>query len=127
MRKLSLHKTGGACNDIEVYVTDEPGHGGACHDYVIAYNLNPGTDEGGTTSLCDISFQNGPIKEFGVNGVTNESLLAVVADRLQCFQNGKFACNENANALNKVREAIFWLKSRTEDRILRNVEGKSVI
>jgi hypothetical protein len=33
-------------------------------------------------------FQNGPIAEVGVNGVTHEVLLAIVADRLRSFQKG---------------------------------------
>jgi len=39
-----------------------------------------------------ILFQNGPIGEVGVNGVTNEALLAIVADRLRGFQGGPTAC-----------------------------------
>jgi hypothetical protein len=73
-----------------------------------------------------LSFQNGPINEVGVNGITQEVLLAVVADRLRSFQAGPFACRENALALTKVEEAMHWLQKRTMDRMRRGVEGKSV-
>jgi hypothetical protein len=72
---------------------------------------------------CRIYFQQGPIAEAGVNGVSNEALLAVVEDRLQGFQAGEFANRETAIALTKVQEAIMWLHKRTRDRIARGVEG----
>jgi len=71
----------------------------------------------------EISFQNGPINEAGVNGLTHEALLAVVADRLRCFQSSKFACKENACALTHVEEAMHWLQQRTIARMRRGVEG----
>jgi hypothetical protein len=70
-----------------------------------------------------IGFQNGPIKEFGVNGCQNEDLIAIVIDRLRCFQKGQFSCRENAIALTKLEEALLWLDKRTADRKARNVEG----
>lgn len=123
MRQLIEHKVGGLNDDLEIYVTDEPGPGGACHQYNVAYDLNPGTDAGGTTSLCLIRFQNGPVKEAGINGITQESLLAVVIDRLRGFQKGEFGCRENAIALTKIQEAMMWLQQRTRDRLVRGVEG----
>jgi len=72
-----------------------------------------------------IKFQSGTIPENGVNGVTNESLLEIVAHRLECFQAGEFRCRENAIALAKIQEAILWLNERTSNRISRNVEGKN--
>ena len=73
--------------------------------------------------MCDIVFQNGPVKEFGVNGISNESLLAIVEDRLLGFQSGQYACRENAIALTKLQESMLWLQKRTRDRIARGVEG----
>ena len=70
-------------------------------------------------------FKNGPIAEEGVNGVSGEALLAVVADRLECFQKGAYACRENAIALTKIQEAMMWLQKRTRDRMSRGVEGTS--
>ena len=58
-----------------------------------------------------------------MNGLTQEVLLAIVADRLRSFQAGKFACRENALALTKIEEAQHWLHSRTLARMSRGVEG----
>lgn len=58
-----------------------------------------------------------------MNGLTQEVLLAIVADRLRSFQVGQFACRENALALTKIEEAQHWLHSRTLARMQRGVEG----
>ena len=70
-----------------------------------------------------IHFQNGTIPEAGYNGVTQEVLLAIVADRLRSFQAGPFSCRENALALTKIEEAQHWLQQRTLARMRRGVEG----
>jgi len=49
-----------------------------------------------------IPFQNGPVKEHGVNGVTEAQLLAIVLDRLRAFNAGPYACRENAIAITKI-------------------------
>lgn len=74
-----------------------------------------------------LNFQNGPIGEVGVNGITNEALLAIVIDRLNYFQEGKYKCRENAIAITKVEEALQWLHSRTLERIQRGVEGTHAV
>lgn len=123
MRELTSHKVNGLNEDLQIAVCDETGQGNACHVYRINYCLNPGTAEGGVSPMCDIKFQNGPVKEFGINGITNETLLAVVEDRLLGFQSGQFACRENAVALTKLQECMMWLQKRTRDRMARGVEG----
>lgn len=70
-----------------------------------------------------LNFQHGPIKEVGVNGLTNEVLLAIVLDRLAFFQKGKYSCRENALAITKIEEGLLWLQSRTWDRERKGVEG----
>lgn len=77
--------------------------------------------------LVKIHFQEGPIKECGVNGVNNEDLIAMVIRRLEGFQESKFACKENEKALEKLQEALMWLRKRTMDREARNVEGTNII
>jgi len=74
-------------------------------------------------TLGEVNFQLGPVKENGRNGVHNEDLLCIVADRLAGFQGGKFACEENSDALDAVIEALGHLRKRTEIRKARNVEG----
>jgi len=125
MRKITDHKVAGLNDELHITVVDEPGHGGACHVYSIAYGFNPGTDIGGSQEKCRIEFQNGPIKETAANGISQEALLAVVIDRLRSFQAGPFACRENALALTACEEALMWLQKRTRDRIARGVEGTS--
>ena len=107
---------------------DEPGQGGASHLYQIGgFNAESNTsnprafisNEVGATIL----FQNGPIKEFGVNGVTQETLLSVVIDRLRSFQAGPYSCRDNAVALTHCEEALMWLQRRTRERIKSGVEG----
>jgi hypothetical protein len=111
------------CSDsnISVGVIDGPGAGGASHHYEVMVMDDHGCD------VTQIRFQNGPIAEQGVNGLTQEVLLAIVEDRLKCFQAGEFSCRENAVALTKVQEALMWLNKRTADRVARGVEGKSVV
>lgn len=73
--------------------------------------------------LSEIHFQEGPIKECGVNGVCNEDLLVMVIRRLEGFQNSEFKCRENACAITKIEEALMWLRKRTTGRENRGVEG----
>jgi hypothetical protein len=63
-----------------------------------------------------IHFQEGPIKENGVNGISNEDLLTIVTHRLKCFQKTKHRCRENDNAIDKVEEALLWLHKRTAEK-----------
>lgn len=57
-------------------------------------------------------------------GLTNEVLLAIVADRLYQFQGGQCACEENAIALQHVNGALAALKARTVRRANQGIEGK---
>jgi hypothetical protein len=126
MRTINSHKVNPANDKIEITVSDEPGAGGANHRYEItgfdAYT-NPSAEHSSEVHGVTILFQNGPIAEHGVNGITQEVLVAIVIDRLKSFQAGPFACRENALALTKLEEAQHWLFSRTLERMQRGVEG----
>lgn len=122
-RQVTSHKVNGLNEALAIHVLDEPGQGNACHTYRITVVNGTEVSRG---VCCDIDFQNGPIAESGVNGISGEALLAVVEDRLLCFQSGQFACRENAIALTKIQEAIMWLQKRTRDRMARGVEGTNV-
>lgn len=127
MRTIESHKVNHAIDTITIRVMDDPGSGGANHRYdVTGYDesRNPSTPEhdeiiNGVTIL----FQNGPIAEAGVNGITHEVLLAIIADRLRCFQAGPFANAYNALALSHVEQAQEVLHARTKERMARGVEG----
>jgi hypothetical protein len=115
-RQLSSHKVNGLNEALTIEVVDDPGQGNACH----VYDIVPTT---GNAKGIRIEFQNGPIQEVGVNGISQEALLAIVEDRLLGFQSGDYACRENAIALGRVQEAMMWLHKRTRDRMVRGVEG----
>lgn len=133
MREITSHRVNPANDKLVVQVLDEPGAGGACHMYLVSgydwvRNASLGAlqtaavPEGGGVAIM---FQNGPIAECGVNGLTQEVLLAIVVDRLQSFQRGPFSCRENAVALTHLETAQLWLHKRTLDRMARGVEGTS--
>lgn len=115
MREIADHKGSPLDNQISVRAVDEPGAAGANHDYVIEL-------EGGD-AVFPLFFQNGPVLESGPNGISNESVISVVADRLRGFQNGPHACTENALALHHLEMAMTHLQVRTQDRVSRGVEG----
>lgn len=119
-REIDSHRINPANDKLRITVTDEPGAGGANHAYRITGFLIPGTQ---SQDDIVIRFQNGAISEAGVNGLTQEVLLAIIVDRLQCFQRGQFACRENAIALTHLETGLLWLQKRTLDRIARGVEG----
>lgn len=120
MRMITEHQVNPANDKIRIEVLDEPGAGGACHEYAMTI---PPDDPNFPTPVWRLSFQNGPIAEVGVNGITQEALIAICIDRLRSFQAGPYACRENALALTKLEEAQMWLLSRTRARMARNVEG----
>lgn len=125
-REITSHRVNGLNEALLINVLDQPGQGNACHEYQIIRDTHGNGDEYDQVELCNIKFQNGPILEAGVNGVSGEALLAIVEDRLIGFQSGQFACRENAVALTKIQEAMMWLQKRTRDRISRGVEGTNV-
>ena len=108
----------------KVVAMDEKSNGNANHKYHVLTshpqnNGEPVPDK----ILGDVVFQQGPIKEAGVNGVMNEDLIVMILDRLNGFQESEFKCRENAIAITKLEEALLWLNKRTLDRERRNVEG----
>lgn len=130
MRTIESHKSN-VCNEhITIEVHDEPGQGGANHRYDLSgfdTSGNPAaTKPDGYAShftRTPIVFQNGPVDEAGVNGITNEALLAVLIDRMEGFQSGDYACEPNQLALDGLRGAMDALLSRTQEREARGVEG----
>ena len=82
-------------------------------------------DDGNQLGL--IVFQNGPVKEFGVNGMTEEDLINICIHRLTCFQTGPYACEENDEAIKALKTARYYLNHRREQRQMRGVEGTSQV
>lgn len=113
MREVTRHKMQNAANEqLTIQSVDLP------TGEPVIYTIN--IPHGPNVAL---NFQNGPIGEVGVNGLTNEALLAIIIDRLSYYQEGKFKCRENALAITKLEEGLLWLHSRTLERLQRGVEG----
>lgn len=123
MRKVEI----GSSRFTEIFALDEKGAGGANHVYDVREVMPEDATASKDEIFAKVKFQDGAIKENGINGCHNEDLIAIVIDRLQGFQNGHFACRENAIAITKLEEALLWLNKRTADRIRRGVEGTSVL
>lgn len=123
-RELHDHRVNGLNESINIHVMDQPGQGGACHHYVIEPIAQDHPQ--GAINPCVIKFQNGPVKEAGVNGLSQEALAAVIIDRLRSFQAGPYACRDNDKALACFEEGMMWLQKRTRERMARGVEGTNV-
>lgn len=121
-REITDHRANGLNDALTIRVLDERGPGGANHEYEIDHT-GGAPESGGAKTL--IKFQKGPIAEAGVNGVSNEALIAIVIDRLRGFQSGQFACEDNAQAQEYLEQALNRLNARTKDRVARGVEGQS--
>src|SRR5687768_10059377 len=78
------------------------------------YTIDLGDGASGTT----LAF-----RTVDTHGITNETLLAVVIDRIEGFQAGPLASGFNENALHHLRAALNSLHQRSLDRISRGVEG----
>lgn len=120
-RVITTHQVPGAENDLNsrltITVDDEPGPGGAHHEYTIL----------GHCFSTPIFFQKGGVNDPNNEpGGSNEAFLAIVRDRLECFQAGSFACEENELALKHLVAAMDALAARTKARMARGVEGKLV-
>src|SRR5438270_287070 len=103
------------CNSQISIAADERDESGGSHEYLLFHPAG-----------CNVLlFQKGPIRENGVNGISDEALLAVVRDRLEGFQAGPYKSRENALAITKIEEALHWLNHRTGERRRRGVEGTS--
>jgi len=115
---LSENKHGGTRR---IMAVDAPSHGNAHHEYAVMFESESGNSG---FPVATIRFQKGAVKEPGsVNGLFNEDLLAIVANRLLCFQTSSFACRENAEALEAVQTALRVLAERTARRTQAGTEG----
>jgi hypothetical protein len=127
VREVTSHKLNFLNDAISIASGDVP-EGLAPRVYVMTVDEKlPGVtlDAEDPLQAVIIRFQDGNPK-FKITGYTNEALLAIVADRLTCFQNGPFKSRENAIALTKIEEAMLWLMKRTLGREARGVEGEKV-
>ena len=76
--------------------------------------------------LVTIPMQTGPRKSpDSIHGALDSDLLEIVKHRIDAFQGGDFACDENEKVLEAVNTALYWLNKRVEDRIARDVLGEN--
>lgn len=92
-------------------------------------NGNPAGGSVRSTGLR-ISWQNGPLgrgtERKEPNGAFVETVIAAAANRIQFYQtasDGRFACEENSEALEHLLAALEILKARTARREAAQVEG----
>ena len=117
MREIHGHETNNANRLIAITADDaDPNYGNASHDYEVRRTE-------GQLVLGHLQFQQGPIAEVSVNGLTHEVLLAIVIDRLRGFQTGVFANPWNETALTHCQAALAAMQERTREREARGVEG----
>lgn len=80
-----------------------------------------------TARGISIAWQDGPLGRGAdrkePNGAFIEDVVAVCINRMEFYQGGKFACEENAVALNHLKGALKMLNKRTANRKGRGVEG----
>lgn len=114
-RHVTLHQVD-ACNralTVIGYPRGEPAWD--CSDYRV-FGIDGGEADDPQDHGYPLTFQRGPVFEFGRNGLTNEVLLAVVIDRLESFQEGPHACVENSQAISHLRFVLGLMRQRSERR-----------
>lgn len=97
-------------------------HSGASqsgHEYVIVFRRKDGDEDHNY-----ITFQQGAVKEVGMNGITSEALLQILIHRTECLDM-EFPCKENTTAIRAMTDALNAFNERTENRMKRGVEGQS--
>ena len=87
---------------------------------------NPAGGQSAGTGFT-INWQNGPLGQGAPNGAFVETILAVVKDRLQFYQESKFSCQHNATAITAINAALETLNDRTEIRTEAGVEGSNEV
>lgn len=82
------------------------------------YAVNAGSNQ------HSIAFQNGAVKLVGVNGLTNESLLAILIHRTEKLD-AAFPSEDNKAAIASMKQALESFNKRTANRLARGVEGQN--
>ncbi len=97
------------------------------------HNDAEGNPAGGHTRGVGIAieWQNGPLgrgeDRREPNGAFVDGVIFAALDRLEYYQRSKFACAENAKAIELLDAALQALHRRTNDREARAVEGTHAV
>ncbi len=122
MRNITSHHSNDCNRNIEVFVHADSNGGAPVRYFVFGPRQKIANGDSVPSFGFVVKFQDGPIAD-GINGITNEVLLAIVEDRLNAFQHGCFACSDGEAALSHIRAARNSLFNRTLQRRERGVEG----
>lgn len=79
--------------------------------------------EVGNTESSGIKWQEGTVKENGVNGLQVKDVIIQTLERVE-YLNDEFPCKENEQTLHGLKIALKGQFDRDLDRRERNVEGK---
>ncbi len=91
--------------------------------------LKDGKPAGGVVKAkgMTIKWQDGPLgrgEDRGKpNGAFVETVIAAALQRIEWYQDGEFACSENASAIQNLKSALAVLDFRTQQREGAGVEG----
>lgn len=116
------HHDGHGLNERVSITRDErdPNAGGASHHYRLMFQHGPDDEQ----EVGFLQFQHGARSvEGSKSGLLEGALIAVLLDRLRAFQAGPYPSRQNAIALTKLEEALFWIKDRAHERARRGVLG----
>ena len=120
MREITSHHDGHGLNESIKIEADEPGAGGASHEYKFAIDMGGGY----MRSLAYIQFQHGPRNvEGSTPGVTTAAIIAALIDHLEGFQSGDLKDRDTAIAITDLENALLRIKKRADDRARRGVLG----
>jgi len=93
------------------------------------WNDTDGNPAGGATfgTGFAISWQNGPLgrgdDRKALNGAFVEDIIAAARDRIEFYEQSRFSCKENRDAIHHLTVALEGLNARTASREARAVEG----
>ena len=79
-------------------------------------NTPPSAGELVERPFLAVTWQKGLPTESGINGCRVDDVLDVVAEKLQTYQAGPLACEENAEALDALAAALAALEARRQRR-----------
>lgn len=97
--------------ELEEFATERP------KEYIVVNHKNNG---------INFIIQNGPIKEHGVNGCQVDTLIEAALIIIKGL-NGKLPDINNAQTIDHLNSALYWLKQRKINREMRGVEGTNQI
>lgn len=116
------HDGHGLAESLEIKRIGGISGGGAFNSYEIWCHPK----DGRASRVGTIQYQDGPRDEPGsIPGALDSCLLAIVADRMEHFQAGPFACDANGEVADLCGKALDALRKRADERAGRGVLGKN--